>query len=91
VKYTHDCTTCVPCGDYTSPRGTHVELYYCPNPKHPALSSLVARRSNEVSDYAASHPPEAFAQPYEQPEWERILIARAREQGVYIEPKPESE
>lgn len=42
MKFTHDCTKCVPCGDY-SYKGRHFDLHYCPNKEHPALSSLIAR------------------------------------------------
>lgn len=90
-QYEHDCNACKFLGTYTFQEEGYTymgttDLYYCANKEHPSLSSLLARYSDEASEYTSSHPPEAFAKGYEAPEWVRILISRAREAGVYLEP-----
>jgi len=52
--YIHDCIDCIFLG-----RGIHMgkscDWYICPNKKNPSMSTVIARYSNEGSDYASYH------------------------------------
>lgn len=88
AKFTHDCKCCIYCGS-TNHDGEHIDLYYCKvgRDDFPALASLIARWGDEGWEYASSHPPEAFAEGFVPEAWEKLVVSRARELGVYLEPK----
>lgn len=87
-RFDHDCDACVFLGAYTgpAPRCQRIDLYWCPNPSHPTLSSVLGRYGDNGSSYYSSTPPEAVsdamylrnAQP-----WYQEAIARALAAGLY--------
>lgn len=88
-KFIHDCDRCIFLGPFENRSGNHIDLHYCPDPRRPSLSSLIGRYGDECSHYASSMPPEAFADGYKAKEWEKEVVKRAIEAGVYIQPKKE--
>lgn len=87
-QFTHDCDKCVFLGEYTKAGESSVDLYYCPDIHRPSLASFISRYGNRGSQYTSSHPPEAFADGCMPSAWEKELIKRAKEAGVYIQPLP---
>ena len=62
--YIHDCDGCVYLDNYQyegylsdgERKVYHADLYYCPDKRHPESPSLIARHSDEGSDYSSSEP-----------------------------------
>lgn len=72
-RYRHDCDRCRFLGRYAQPKRRHVgvpedavtevDLYWCLSPSTPELDSVIARFGDDGPEYAASHPPDCFADP----------------------------
>jgi len=92
-RWKHDCDRCIFLGRYTySPKEVRgkpkiVDLYACPHPTDWELTSIIGRYSSKPDQYAASHPPQAFAGDPEEhfkrsERWYRVAIIRAQEKGI---------
>jgi hypothetical protein len=85
--FKHDCKKCVSLGSTPTKTRERVDLYWCISPSMSSLASVIGRYGNEGYEYAASHPPEAFADPKEyigrNEIWYRVAMSRAIEKGLY--------
>jgi hypothetical protein len=55
-RYRHNCDRCKWLGRFDA-----FDLWFCGQPDHPTLSSILRRNSSKGSDYLSTHPPSAFA------------------------------
>jgi len=54
-QFTHDCDQCVFLGDFISEDWNHipVDLYFCPSPKTPEFSTIIARYGDDGPEYGS--------------------------------------
>lgn len=77
-KFQHDCKKCVFLGGMISKSRGMLDIYWCPS-KNKNLSSIIGRYGSDGHEYYSSHPPEAFAGPfefYEKTDYVRFAIER---------------
>ena len=75
MKYKHDCTECIPLGEFND-----TDLYFCDKGFEP---TVISRRSNEPSDYCSGMyfaKPDGISELYE-------AKMRAIKQGHFIKGK----
>jgi len=77
-RYTHDCSSCTPLGTHHQ-----YDLYWCVNPRHRKLDSILARFGDEPYEYISHHPPGCFAGPPKVREWYQVALKRAEKAGLY--------
>lgn len=90
-RFTHDCDGCHWLGQFEK-----VDLWWCPSPTSRNLDSVMERYGNEPHEYAATHPPAAFADPDDYlrraEAWYLTALQRAESVGLYVPPsKPPTE
>lgn len=92
--YKHDCDKCIYLGTL-QPRAADefpIDTYWCTNPNHPNLSSIIGREGDDVPNYVSSHPPEAFASKYDYlnqaGRWYLYALLQASLRGLYKKPQP---
>lgn len=90
--YEHDCDACKYLGTYThlasssDEQDKFIDCYWCVNPEHRSLDSVIGREGSDGSNYASSHPPEAFADKnYLQHarSWYLFALIQASRMGLY--------
>ena len=86
----HDCDACIYLGTYTDlgdKKDKHIDCYWCKSRDNDNLHSVIGRHSSEGSDYASSHPPEAFAEKQEYLKharsWYLFALIQASRKGLY--------
>lgn len=83
-RFTHNCDHCRWLG-----RFEQVDLWWCPNPVVENLDSVIARYGSAPHEYAASHPPAAFADPEGYlrivERWYHEALKRAQAAGLYAQ------
>ena len=57
-RYAHDCDQCHWLGTFLA-----VDIWWCPNWTMRNLDSVIGRFGSDGPEYAATHPPQAFANP----------------------------
>lgn len=84
-RFTHDCDGCRWLG-----RFEQVDLWWCPSPSSKNLDSVIGRYGDASHEYAASHPPAAFADPAGYlrvaERWYHEALKRAEAMGLYTPP-----
>jgi hypothetical protein len=82
TRFTHDCDGCHWLGQFEA-----VDLWWCPSPSSRNLDSVIARYGSAGPEYAASHPPAAFADPegylHTAERWYHEALKRAEAAGLY--------
>lgn len=66
-KYIHDCEKCLFLGQHECVEGNvnhTIDIWWCKNDSHPALTSILGRFGDDGSEYYSSHPPKAMADPH---------------------------
>ena len=89
----HDCDACKYLGTYTvlpdsiPGEDKYIDCYWCDNPGHPNLSSVIGREGSDGPAYSSSHPPEAFAAKQEYLQharsWYLFALIQASRMGLY--------